>query len=85
MSKPSEEELFEEQIVRTKALVAQLSQCLLDAEDHDARAALAMVMATRCVANENPDRVFLESVDAAFAVFRDLTNAKYRNEDKAVS
>ncbi len=85
MSRPSEEELLREQIERTKVLVVQITQLLSGASDADARSSLAVALAQRCVANEYPDRSFLECIDAMLAIFRDLSNAKYRNENKEVS
>jgi len=76
---------LDEQFERTKSLCVQIQQLLAGANETDARAALAAMMAKLCLMNENPDRAFLESMDAALAVFRESSNSKYRNEDKAIS
>ncbi len=84
MNMPTEEEL-EAHAERAKALCARITQLLMGTNDHDARAALAAAVAQRCLAHDNPDRAFLETVDAALAVFREASNIQYRNEDPAVS
>ena len=74
-----------EQVQSVTDLVVQISQVLSVACDENARAALATVCAQRCILNPNPDRAFLEIMDAALAVFREASNAKYRTQDPAVS
>jgi hypothetical protein len=84
VNEPTEEEL-EAQIERAKVLCFKVLEVLEGAADADARSALAAAIAQKSFVNENPDRSFLESIDAAFAVFREISNTKYRNEDRAVS
>ncbi len=73
------------QVERTKLICVRIAQALDGVPPSDSRLALAITLAQLCLLSENPDRVFLESLDGALGVFRDVTNTKYRNEDKAVS
>ena len=84
MNEPSEEELAAS-IERTKIVCARISSVLQGTNEADARAALAAAIAQQCLSNPNPDRAFLESIDAAFAVFREMSNVQYRNQDPGVS
>jgi len=73
------------EIERKRDLCDKVAVALADATESEALEVLAMTFARLCVVQENPDRAFLSTVDGALAVFRDLTNAKYRNADPAVS
>lgn len=84
MSEPTEEEMAV-MIERTKEVCSRILSALDGADDADARAALAAAVAHRCLSNPYPDRAFLESIDAAFGVFREMSNVQYRNQDPGVS
>ena len=83
MSDMSPEE--REQVERTKAICTSILLAVGEAPSEEKRLAFAMLLAQECIAMEYPDRAFLESIDAALGVFRDLSNTKYRNQDPAVS
>lgn len=70
---------------RARELYTRITSALGDATQGEALQALTMATVQLCLNNKNPDRVFLETLDGALAVFRDLTNSKYRNEDPKVS
>lgn len=85
MTELSEEE--QARVARLKLLCADI-QSLLSREGFnktDAMQTLCLLVAQLSVEEQNPDRAFLWCMDQALAVFRDLTNQRYRNQDPAVS
>lgn len=83
MTDLSEEE--KARVARLKELVAGIQQALSGFSKTDVQQALCLLVAQICVEDQHPDRMFLECIDNALAVFRDMTNTKYRNEDPKVS
>jgi hypothetical protein len=74
-------------IANIKRMADSILQLIKQQPVSDVQIALANIVAHVALAQgaEQCDRLFLETLDQMFSIYRQASNARLRNEDKAVS
>lgn len=82
----SDQEKDPERMLRVGVIISDLKKAIEGQSLTDIQTAFANTIAQLCLSfGENPDRLFLNTIDSCMEVYRDLSNHAMRGQDQDLS
>jgi len=82
----AEQESDPDRLLRVGAIIVDLKKAIEGKPIADIQTALANTIAQLCLnVGENPDRLFLNTIDSCMEVYRDMSNHTLRGQDQGLS